>query len=243
MNLGLETDAANPNFVGAHNPDSILRAVFNVLPILNAHKTSLEGRPIFDDVIHVQIMSPGNDSNIPNIRMRDEHKFRFPREWAMFKESTDGQHGIAGTPLSEWPQLRRAQVEELKGIKFFTVEQVAGASDQQMAGVTMIAGMSFHTLREKAKAYLRAAMDTALPQHQAEELAKRDQIIAEMRDEQQREKEHRQRMEAQMAVLMAELDKKTAPDVPAEKAAADRLTAALQPDPRQTRPVLGVPKK
>jgi hypothetical protein len=44
----------------------------------------------------------------------------------------------------------------------------------------MAAGMSPLALRDKAKAYLGSAKDTALVQQQADELSKRDEIIARM---------------------------------------------------------------
>jgi hypothetical protein len=65
-------------------------------------------------------------------------------------------------------------------LKFFTVESVANASDLNINALGMMAGMAPHILRDKARAFLQAAKDTALPQHQAEELAKRDAIIAQL---------------------------------------------------------------
>ena len=121
-----------------------------------------------------------------------EHKDRFPVQWARYQnEKTDGD--IEGTLLSEWPVLNSAVEAELKHFKFYTVEQVAQASDAQLNTLGMAAGMSPLALRDKAKAYLGSAKDTALVQQQADELSKRDAIIA--------------RMEAQIAELAQQANK------------------------------------
>jgi hypothetical protein len=54
-------------------------------------------------------------------------------------------------------------VEELKYLKFMTVEQVAGASDAQISAL----GAGYVTLREKAKAFLDLAKDSALAERLA----------------------------------------------------------------------------
>jgi len=69
----------------------------------------------------------------------------------------------------------------LKHFKFYTVEQVAQASDAQLNTLGMAAGMSPLALRDKAKAYLSGAKDTALVQQQADELRKRDDELAALK--------------------------------------------------------------
>jgi hypothetical protein len=44
-----------------------------------------------------------------------------------------------------------AQAEELRGVKFFTVEQIANASDGQLQSIGMIGGMNAHVMRDRAK--------------------------------------------------------------------------------------------
>lgn len=177
----LASDANNTQFAGAHNPDSVLAVTFFNKPIQNSFKTNEAGRPIFEDRIMVRIMTPGNALNIVETFAREEHKRRFPLQWAHFEQGRTGDQREIGTPVSQWPLLTGAQAEELKAVKFFTVEQVAGASDEQLQKLQMVVGQSPFTLRDKARAYLAAAAGTALPQAQAEELAKRDQEIADLK--------------------------------------------------------------
>jgi hypothetical protein len=176
----------------ANNPDSRLNVKFYQKAIQNEFKSALEGRPIMEMRDFIIIEVPGNNLSVIDTFAAPEHKDRFPVQWARYQnEKTDGD--IEGTLLSEWPVLNSAIAAELKHFKFYTVEQVAAASDAQLNTLGMAAGMSPLALRDKAKAYLGSAKDTALVQQQADELSKRDEIIA--------------RMEAQIAELAQQANK------------------------------------
>lgn len=181
--LGLESDLANPNFAGARNPDDLLWVQFSIKPIRNTFRSENEGRPIFEDQLWIEIRVPGNALTIIERPALEADKLRFPRQWAYFQQThgTDGQN--IGTPLSQWPLLRPSQVEELRALKFYTVEQVAFASDAQLSSMGMGPGMSPLSFRERAKLYLETARDNAVATRQAEEIKKRDEAIASMKAE------------------------------------------------------------
>ena len=175
-----------------NNPDSRLNVKFYQRAINNEFKSALEGRPIMEMRDFILIEVPGDNLTVIDTFAVDEHKERFPVQWARYQnEKTDGD--IEGTLLNDWPVLNAAIAAELKHFKFYTVEQVAAASDAQLNTLGMAAGMSPLALRDKAKAYLGSAKDTALVQQQADELSKRDEIIA--------------RMEAQIAELAQQANK------------------------------------
>ena len=175
-----------------NNPDSRLNVKFYQRAIQNDFKTALEGRPIMEMRDFIIIEVPGDNLTVIDTFAVDEHKQRFPIQWARYQnEKTDGD--IEGTLLHDWPVLNSAIAAELKHFKFYTVEQVAAASDAQLNTLGMAAGMSPLALRDKAKAYLGSAKDTALVQQQADELSKRDAVIA--------------RMEAQIAELAQQANK------------------------------------
>ncbi len=181
--LGLETDMGNQNFAGARNPDDLLWVQFSVKPIQNNFKTQSEGRPIFEDQIWVEIRVPGNQLLTIERPMDPSDKFRFPRQWTYFQTTHGAEGQNVGTPLTQWPMLRPSQVEELRALKFYTVEQVAFASDQQIGTTGMIAGMAPFSFRERAKLYLESAKDTALAVKQEEEIKRRDAQIAKMQED------------------------------------------------------------
>lgn len=177
----LASDLNNPAFVGATDPDAALVVNFYIKPVQNPFKSSKEGRPIFEDTIYIRIDVPGvKDMQVDRPARSDDQK-RFPRQWAFFEQQTKGDAREIGTPLSEWQVLTRSQAEELRAMKFFTVESIANASDLNINAIGMTGGMAPHILRDKARAFLQAAKDQALPQHQAEELAKRDAEIAALK--------------------------------------------------------------
>lgn len=175
-----------------NNPDSRLNVKFYQKAIQNNFKTALEGRPIMEMADFILIEVPGNQTLTIDTFVSDTDKERFPVQWARYQnEKIDGD--IEGTLLNDWPVLSAATAAELKHFKFYTVEQIANASDAQLNTLGMAAGMAPFTLRDKAKAFLASAKDTALVQQQADELAKRDEMIA--------------RMQAQIAELATQANK------------------------------------
>ena len=126
---------------------------------------------------YVQIMTPGNSLNIVDTPVREEHKYRFPKHWAIFQNS-QAEVQIVGTPVEAWPMITRSQAEDLKGLKFYSVEQIAGASDEQIQRL----GMNSSMLRQKARAFLDSAKNSAISQNNVNELAKRDREIAELKN-------------------------------------------------------------
>lgn len=219
----LASDDANPAFAGAKNPDSALVVEFYMRPVQNNFRSSKENRPIYEDVCYIRINVPGLKDMLWDMPSRSDHQARFPLQWQHFVNKTQGDAREVGTPLSEWPVLTRSQAEEFRGIKFFTVESIANASDANINNLGMIGGMSPYALRDRARAFLKAAQDSALPQHQAEELAKRDQKIADL--------------EATLARLAAKVDAApaAAPAAPvAEKPKRHRRTKAEMEAARAT---------
>jgi hypothetical protein len=141
------------------------------------------GRPIFKEFDFVRIMIPGDNLTEIDTYAQESHKQRFPRQWAHYQNQVASHEDIVGTPLEQWPQVTRSQAEELRGLKFHTVESIADCSDQQLQRIGMVAGMSPYNFREKAKAFLNLATKSAdVAQREAEMQALRlenDKIKAE----------------------------------------------------------------
>lgn len=166
----MASDAANPNFVGAHNPDAALVVKFYSKAVHQPFLSTQENRPIYQDVDYIQIFTPGNQLNIVDTPVRPEHKARFPQQWAIYQQGK-GDGSAVGTPVNQWPFLSAAQAEEFRGVKFFTVEQLANASDGQLQSLGMIGGMNPIMVRERAKAFLGMAAQSAPSASDAQEKA------------------------------------------------------------------------
>lgn len=174
----LASDDANPEFVGARNPDDILHVSFYERAVYNSFKSTKAGHPVYDNVAFVKIMKPGDSLSIIDTYANEDHKRRFPRQWALYLNKKGPEEQIVGMPVTEWPAINRAQAEELRGRKFYTVEQVAGASDLQIQSLGMMGTM----MRQKAQAYLAAAKNTAAVSADAEKVAKLEAEVAQMRE-------------------------------------------------------------
>lgn len=233
----IASDANNPQFVGAHNPDAALSVKFYTKPVQQPFLSSKENRPIFQDVDYITIYTPGGQLNIVDTPVRGEHKARFPIQWANYQNGKAGDMRETGTPVSAWPFLTASQAEEFKAVKFFTVEQIANASDLQLQTLGMMGGANPHTIRERAKAYLAAAAGTAIPSAQAAELAETKAALATL------QKQMSDFMAAQSGltpiatapVEVAKRKRRTKAEMQAASAAPD-VQPMVQPQPQEEAP-------
>jgi len=179
------------------NADSRLSVRFYKRAIKQEDASTEAGRPIYKEFDFVNICVAGDNLTEIDTFALENHKQRFPLHWAQYinKLGNDNE-GYEGTPLSEWPLVSKSQAEELRGLKFHTVEAVANASDQQLQRIGMAAGMSPYAFRDKAKSFLNLADKTA-------ESDKRDQEINAL-------KEELAKKEQETAKIKAETDAKLA---------------------------------
>jgi hypothetical protein len=155
-------------------------------------QASLEaGRPIFKDFDFVHICVAGDSLTEIDTYALGSHKTRFPIQWANYM-NRQGAHDeeVVGTPVTEWPIVSKSQAEELRALKFYTVESIANASDQHLQRIGMAAGMSPFAFRDKAKAFLNLATNAAETdkrEHEInalkEELAKKDLETAKIKQD------------------------------------------------------------
>lgn len=150
--------------------DEKLFVTFSREAMKNDFKSAEAGRPIFDEVDLVRIMVPGNRLSSMLYKATEEHKWRFPKQWAKYQQGLS--QAQEGTPLEMWPQMTVGQVAELKAVNIHSVEQLAAMPDnlaQQFMG-------NFQ-LRQKAQTFLDAAKGEAVTTKLQAELAKRDNEI------------------------------------------------------------------
>lgn len=198
----IASDSDNQNFTGAFNADSRLAVRFYVKPVPNNFETQAQGRPIFTDVDFVEIFVPGDNNTVIDQPVREDHKKRFPLQWAHFMNKHANDPREIGTPLSAWPQVTASQVEEFRALKFFTVDSIANASDQNIQRVGMLAGMSPYAFREKAQQFLKIASGVAVAndaeKHAKEAEAKNAELTRQLAENNAK----LQLMQEQMAQLL-----------------------------------------
>jgi hypothetical protein len=195
------------------NADSRLQVRFYKRPVQQEQESLAAGRPIFKEFDFVHICVAGDSLTEIDTYALASHKTRFPIQWAnyMNRQGADDQE-VVGTPVSEWPIVSKSQAEELRALKFHTVEAVAGASDAQLQRMGMAAGMSPYAFRDKAKAFLNLATNAAETDKREseinslkEELAKKDQETAKIKAETDAKLAQ---MQDQMAAILAAVGEK-----------------------------------
>lgn len=185
--------------------DSKLAVTFYKRSMKQEDESIAAGRPIFKEFDFVRICVPGDNLTEIDTYAQESHKARFPRQWAHYQNQVAGQEVLIGTPIEQWPLVTRSQAEELKGIKFATVESIANCSDLQLQRIGMIAGMSPHSFREKAKSFLNLASDSA-------EIAQREAELQALREENDKIKAETEAklaaMQEQMSAILAAVAEK-----------------------------------
>ena len=192
--------------------DSRLQVRFYKRPVQQEAETLEAGRPIYKEFDFVHICVAGDTLTEIDTYVLNSHKVRFPIQWANYQNRVGANdEEVVGTPVSEWPLISKSQAEELRALKFHTVESIASASDLQLQRMGMAAGMSPYAFRDKAKSYLNLASDSAETDKRAqeinnlkEELAKKDEENAKIKAETDAKLAL---MQEQMAAILATVGK------------------------------------
>jgi hypothetical protein len=177
--------------------DSRLQVRFYKKSVQQEQESIEAGRPIYKDFDFVHICVAGDTLTEIDTYALNSHKQRFPIQWANYMNRV-GAHDeeVVGTPLSEWPLVSKSQAEEMRAMKFHTVESIANASDQQLQRMGMAAGMSPYAFRDKAKAFLNLATTAA-------ETDKRESEINALKEELAKKKLETAKMKAETEAKMA----------------------------------------
>jgi hypothetical protein len=196
----------------SRDADSRLAVKFYKRAMKLDNESNEAGRPIFKDYDFVRIMVAGDTLTEIDTYARDSHKQRFPKQWLQYQATQDSSSEMIGTPVEEWTLISQSQAQELRGIKFMTVESIANASDLQLQRIGMIAGMSPHAFRDKARTFLNLAEETAEATKRTEEinqlkqeLAKKDEETAKLKAETDAKLSM---MQEQMAAILAAVGEK-----------------------------------
>lgn len=132
---------------------SVLPARFYVEAQENPAKSAAAGRPVFDDVEMIEIIIDRTDTRQRPVTKADIEAY--PALYLAFKQG-ESQEKAEGTPLREWPPIKRSQAESLAAAGIRTVEHLAGASDGKLQQIGPLMA-----LRTKARDWLEEAQKGA----------------------------------------------------------------------------------
>lgn len=147
--------------------DNALMVTFRKEAVKNEFLSEKESRPIFQDIVVVHVQIPGRKDLSMVTEVTEDHKRRFPVQWAAFQNDGVNAMCVVGTPLDQWGITTPAVVAELKAMGFHTVDSIANANDSVIKNIGMKVGMTPETFREKAKEYLSGG---TVPNDQAKKI-------------------------------------------------------------------------
>lgn len=114
----------------------------------SAEKSAAEGRPIFEAVEYVEILTPGDKDTVVDRPVRNLDKYVWAERYAAFRRGAAQDTG--GTPLEKWEGVSQERVRELAFFRVTTVDQLAEVPDSNLRNL----GANAREEREKARAYL-----------------------------------------------------------------------------------------
>lgn len=170
---------------------------FGLLPVEDKKKSTTAGHPVYRDVEFVKIVVPGDKQSIFCQPATEQHKQRFPKAYAGFKNRET--KALEGFPIEQWPQVTRAMAMTLKALHIHTVESLAEVNDSNLGNL----GQQGRDLRAKAQAFVKQASDGAA----ANKLAAENQSL---KDQIQAMQENFQRQLTELAARMPQEKKSKA---------------------------------
>lgn len=139
--------------------------------VQNKYLSEKFGRPIFDECIMLEVISPGSRDSTPVFEV--ERVFatemnhpapKYGQKYEVytsfiedFKSGEKSDASLAGTPLKQWSEMTRTMVAALKAQSIFTVEALASLPDTKL----IVVGPDGRMWREKAMAYIENAKGSA----------------------------------------------------------------------------------
>jgi hypothetical protein len=148
---------------------------FHLMPVHDEGASATAGHPIFRDKEFVEIIIPGNNLTRPVHEVNDNHRQRWPSQYAAFKAGHT--MSLDGTPLEQWAMMTPAMVKTLKHLEIHTVEQCAKLDD---LGIQRV-GLGGRNIRNAAIAYLDDAEAMKLTTALSREAELRDAENATLR--------------------------------------------------------------
>jgi len=157
---------------------SALRIYYDTMQ--NKFHSERVGRAVFDEVILVEVISPGSHSSIPVFEVKrtfcaeagipepryGSHYAQYKKFVEDFESSEKVASSLTGTPLKEWPEITRSMAAALRANQIFTVEALANIPDTALG----LVGPDGRTWRTKAKAFIEAASNASYATGLAAEL-------------------------------------------------------------------------
>lgn len=134
--------------------DDKLIVGFYLKAVKNNFKSTLEGRPVFDEVEFIKIITPGS-RDVLDTKVTPTYQARFSARYAAWKAKHDNE-AVSGTFLSEVPWISLSLAAELNAMNVKTVEQLIAMPDIHGQKI-----MGFSQLKARCVRFMEAAAGEA----------------------------------------------------------------------------------
>jgi hypothetical protein len=128
---------------------------FGLFPMLDKGATKKAGHEVYKEVEHVKIGIPGDRSTLIFQPSTETYRRRFPRAYDAYLKR--GQQPVDGLPIEQWAAISRSLAMTMRAAHIPTVEALAAIHDGHVDKF----GFNARELREKARAWLAQAKDSA----------------------------------------------------------------------------------
>lgn len=146
------------NFHVSHGDDNGLYVEFTMEAVQNEEKSLEAGRPIFEEKEYITIRIVGDTKTVRKRPVKIDWSAntppdaeRWPRQYQAFKNQQT--QTVEGTPVTEWPQITRADAMSLKAMNIHTLEQLASLGDNNLQW------LGARKMRDMALAWMKQAED------------------------------------------------------------------------------------
>lgn len=151
---------------------------FHYKPRLNKFKSDAAGEPVYDQVVFVKKITPGDNLLSYDQPATEKDKEEHAAEYEAFIQKRSMQQ--TGIPLEKWDGLTDDQIPAFKALNIYTVEHLASLPDS--AGSKLF---GFIKIRQKARDFLEARSKHGAAEAVKAELEARDKQIAELQAQMQ----------------------------------------------------------
>ena len=143
----------------------------------NKEKSAEAGRPVFDEVEYLRIYAPGDRNNVVDCPVNETHRARFAAQYQRWLNGLQGE-AKDGTPIEKWPECTRGDVESLKYLHVYTVEQLCTLDDN-----VLIRNPGLREMQKRARQWIDVATRNAAASQLRAEKEKAEQANAALQNQ------------------------------------------------------------
>lgn len=215
----------------------------------NPAASNRAGRPIFDECLYVEVITPGSRESAPVFLVERKYaeevgiaapqrgpKYeQYKPQVELYRNGSMGGTDVRGTPLAAWPRMTAALVATAHYAGIYTVEALAALPDSRFSAF----GPGARNLVEQAKAFCEAADGNAPTERLAAENAELRADVNRLTDMvKQLGAAHAGTQEGKDAALQAVADEHAVVEP-----AVEQIVAAVEPAVEPVvEPVVAAPK-